>query len=141
MDIYTFIATVSLVLQIIVLTLLFGSLGLKSKKKFRQHGITMLIAVVLHTITILAVMIPSFRLIASGEYPALVSTITYVHGIAGVIAEVFGVWIIVTWRLRTSIQYCAPKKKLMLLTLILWLTAVLLGILLYLHFYTTLLTL
>jgi hypothetical protein len=141
MDIYTVIATVSLVLQIVVLALLFVGLGLKSKKKFHQHGILMLTAVVLHTITILVVMIPSFRVIASGEFPALVSAVTYVHGIAGVLAELLGVWIVVTWRLRTSLQYCAPKKKLMLLTLILWLTALVLGILLYLHFYTTLLIL
>ncbi|MBN1244144.1 hypothetical protein JXA31_00960 [Candidatus Bathyarchaeota archaeon] len=141
MDIYTLIATVSLVLQIAVLILLFGSLGLKGRKKLRQHGITMLIAVVLHTISILAVMIPSFGVITSGDFPVLISAIAYVHGITGIIAEVFGVWIIATWRLRTSLQYCAPKKKLMRLTLILWLIALFLGILLYLHFYTTLLPL
>jgi hypothetical protein len=54
------LATVSLVLQIVILVLLVGSVGLKGRKKFRQHGMTMLLAVVLHTITILLVMIPSF---------------------------------------------------------------------------------
>jgi len=138
MDIYTLIATVSLVLQIIVLILLFGSLGLKGRKKLRQHGITMLIAVVLHTISILAVMIPSFGVITSGDFPVFISAVAYGHGITGIIAEVFGVWIIATWRLRTALQYCAPKKKLMRLTLIFWLIALFLGIVLYLHFYTTL---
>jgi len=141
MDFYTLVATVSLVLQIVVLILLFGSLGLKGKKKFRQHGITMLIAVVLHTISILTVMIPSFGAITSGNFSAVVSAITYVHGITGILAEVFGAWIVASWRLRTSLQYCAPKKKLMRITLILWLTTLLVGILLYLHFYTTLLPL
>jgi hypothetical protein len=141
MDIYTLIATVSLVIQIAVLTLLFGSLGLKGRKKFRQHGITMLIAVVLHTISILAVMIPSFAAIGSANLAATISTIASVHGITGIIAEVFGVWIVASWRLRASLQYCAPKKNLMRLTLILWLVALFLGILLYLHFYTTLLPL
>jgi len=141
MDIYTLVATVSLVLQIAVLVMLFGSLGLKGKKKFRQHGITMLLAVVLHTISILAVMIPSFGAITSGDFPVLVSAIAYVHGITGIIAEICGVWIIATWRLRTSLQYCAPKKKLMRLTLISWLVALFLGVLLYLRFYTTFLPL
>jgi hypothetical protein len=141
MDIYTLIATVSFVLQIAVLILLLGSLGLKGRKKFRQHGITMLIAVVLHTISILAVMMPSFRAITSGDFSAVVSAITYVHGIAGILAEVFGVWIIASWRLRASLKHCAPKKNLMRLTLILWFIALFLGILLYLHFYTTLLPL
>jgi len=136
MDIYTLIATVSLVLQIVILFLLFGSVGLKVRKKFRQHGITMLIAVVLHTITILAVMIPSFGAISSGDFPVVISTIASVHGILGILAEVLGVWIVASWRLRRSLQYCAPKKTLMRLTLTLWFIALILGVLIYLHFYT-----
>lgn len=141
MAVYSFVATVSFVLQIIIPVLLFVSLGLKGKKKFREHGITMLIAVVLHSISIFAVMVPSFLVIPSVDISAAVSAITYVHGIAGILAEVCGVWIVVSWRLRTSLQYCAPKKNLMRITLIAWLTALLLGILIYLHFYTTLLPL
>jgi len=136
MDIYTLISTTSLALQIAVLFLLFGSVWLKTKKRFRQHGITMLTAVVLHTITIVLVMIPSFRAIMAGDFPILVSTITSVHGILGILSEVLGVWIVASWRLRASNQYCAPKKKLMLLTLTLWITAIILGVLVYLHFYT-----
>ena len=138
MDIYTLVATVSLVLQIAILILLSGSLELKRRKKFRQHGITMLIAIVLHTISIIFVMIPSFRVITAGDF-TIFSLIAYVHGTAGALAELLAIWILLTWRLRTSIQYCAPKKKFMLLTLVLWLTAILLGILLYLYYYTTLL--
>lgn len=141
MSFYTLVATTSFVLQIAVLMLLLGSLTLKGKKKFREHGITMLIAVVLHTISIFAVMVPSFGAITSGGFSAVTAAVTYVHGISGIIAEAFGVWIVVSWRLRTSLQYCIAKKKLMLITLIAWLTALVLGTLLYLHFYTTLLPL
>ena len=141
MSVYNLIAATSFVLQIIVLMMLFGSLLLKGKRKFREHGITMLVAVVLHTISIVAVMVPSFGVITSGGFSASISAITYVHGITGIIAEVFGVWIVVSWRLRTSLQYCAPKKNLMRITLISWLIALLLGVLVYLHFYTALLPL
>ena len=141
MDLYTLIATVSLVLQIIILFLLFGGYGLKAKKKFRQHGIVMLVAVVLHTITILAVMFPSFRAIMTGDVPILISTITSIHGVLGIVAEVLGIWIVASWRLRTSLQYCMPKKKWMLLTIISWLTAIILGVIIYLHFYTPYLSL
>ena len=141
MDLYTLIATVSLVLQIIILFLLFGGLWLKAKKKFRQHGIVMLVAVVLHTITILAVMFPSFRAIMTGDVPILISTITSIHGVLGIVAEVLGIWIVASWRLRTSLQYCMPKKKWMLLTIISWLTAIILGVIIYLHFYTPYLSL
>lgn len=136
-------ATVSLVLQIAILVLLFGSVGLKGRKKFRQHGMAMFLAVVLHTITTLLVMIPSF---VSGFIPYFstnisdaVSIIAIVHGVAGILAEVLGVWIVTSWRLRKSLQYCAPKKKLMRVTLILWLTALFLGVLLYLSLYLTIL--
>jgi hypothetical protein len=141
MDIYTLMATASLALQITVLFLLFGSVWLKTKKRFRQHGITMLIAVVIHTITISAIMIPVFALIVANSSPTAVSTLASVHGVLGIAAEVLAVWIVVSWRLRTSIRYCATKKKTMLLALILWVAALVLGVLLYLYFYTPLLSL
>jgi hypothetical protein len=138
-------ATVSLVLQIVILVLLFGSVGLKGRKKFCQHGMTMFLAVVLHTIMILLVMIPSF---VSGFIPYFsmntsdaVSIIALVHGAAGILAEVLGVWIVTSWRLRKSLQYCAPRKKIMRFTLILWLTALFLGVLLYIVLYLSILPL
>jgi len=137
------LAAVSLVLQIVILVLLFGSIGLKRRKKFRQHGMTMLLAVVLHTITILLVMIPSFVI---GFIPYFltnisdaVSIIAIVHGAMGILAEVLGIFIVTSWRLQKSLQYCAPRKKLMRVTLILWLTALFLGVLLYLRLYLTIL--
>jgi hypothetical protein len=141
MAVYSSIATISFFLQIVIPVLLLVSLGLKWKKKFREHGVTMLIAVVLHSVSIFGVMFPSFGVITLGGFSLVVSAITFVHGIAGIIAEVLGVWIIISWRLRKSLRHCAPKKKLMLITLISWLIALLLGILIYLHFYTTLLPL
>ena len=101
----------------------------------------MLIAVIIHTITISAIMIPVFTLIVANSSPTAVSTLASVHGVLGIAAEVLAVWIVVSWRLRTSIRYCAPKKKTMLLTLILWVAALVLGELLYLYFYTPLLSL
>ena len=139
-------ATISLVVQVVILILLLGSYWLERMKKFRQHGIAMLVAVILHIIVILWVMLPSFLL---GVIPlilenssALVTMVAPLHGIMGIIAAVLGVWIVATWRLRASLQYCGRgkyKKKLMLFTLIIWLIALFLGILLYLHFYTAIL--
>ena len=54
-------STVSLGIQIVVLCLLIGAVFLKTHKKYRQHGIVMFSAVVLHIVSILAVMVPSFR--------------------------------------------------------------------------------
>jgi uncharacterized membrane protein YozB (DUF420 family) len=141
MDIYQLIATINLSLQIAVFFLLMGGYKLKRMKKFRQHGIAMFTAVVLHTISILVIMIPSFSVIIPGSFPVIVLAVTSLHGILGILTEILGVFIVASWRLRTSLQYCTPKKKLMRFTLILWLSALILGILVYLHFYTTLLPL
>jgi len=62
MGLYQIIALISLVLQFVILGLIIASLVMKRRKMIRAHGITMLLAVVVHSITILAVMIPSFSL-------------------------------------------------------------------------------
>lgn len=133
----TFIgSTVSLVIQIVVLALLIGAIVLKSQKKFRQHGITMLSAVALHITSILAVMIPS--LAAFFGAPDLISyadvfvIFTLIHVAAGVTAALLGVWLVSAWHLQTNMQTCFKKKRLMDATLVLWLLAIILGIVLYL---------
>jgi hypothetical protein len=148
MDYYQLAATINLGVQIVVVVLLLGGYWLKRMNRFRQHGITMLTAVILHIIMMLAVMLPSFVLgvipLILANTSAVVTVVGPLHGIMGIIAAVLGVWIVASWRLRASLQYCGrgkSKKKLMLFTLILWLIALFLGILLYLHFYTTILPL
>ena len=136
MNFYVQIAPISLVLQIAIFFLLLGSIWLKTAKKFRQHGITMLTALVLHTTTIVAVMIPSFGGIGSGQYSLIISVLAVIHGILGTGAEILGVWIVASWRLRDSIAQCVSKRIPMRLTLIIWITAILLGILIYLNLYT-----
>ncbi len=133
----TFIgSTVSLVIQIVVLALLIGAIMLKSQKKFRQHGITMLSAVVLHIISIFVVMIPSFTAFfgASGliDYADVFVVLTLVHVAAGVTDALLGVWLVSSWHLQTNMQTCFKKKRFMDVTLVLWLLAIILGIVLYL---------
>ena len=62
------IITASLIIQIIVLFLLIYGYFLKRKLKFRQHGITMATALVLHLSMVFYVMIPSFVLAVIPEY-------------------------------------------------------------------------
>lgn len=134
MDLYTFIRQYNLYLQVLFLALVFVSLGLQKQKKFRLHGITMLAAVVLHLISVIIVMIPSYinllPLIAEGAL-GIVYITALVHGIIGIFTIVLAVWVVASWRLRQSLKYCAPKKNAMRATLILWILAVILAILLY----------
>jgi len=136
LDYYQFVATISIVIQIIVLIMLFGGLWLKRKKKFRQHGITMFAAILLHSVTILAWMIPSFSgLFTAPGAISLVDLLTIgiiVHAIAGMIAVILGVWIVTSWRLRVDVKTCFAKKNIMRVTITLWIIALAIGIILYL---------
>jgi uncharacterized membrane protein YozB (DUF420 family) len=140
---YQTAATISLILQIVVLVLLFAGVGLKERKKFRQHGIVMLTAVVLHTITILVVMIPSFILgFSSPGSIDLANTLvvtTLVHAFVGIAALLLGVWLVASWRLRADMKTCFAKKGIMRLTITIWLIALFLGIFMYWNFYAPIL--
>jgi uncharacterized membrane protein YozB (DUF420 family) len=132
------VATISLVTQIVVLVLLFGGIWLKGKKKYRQHGIMMFTAVVLHTVVILAWMIPTFSSLFS--YPITLNPVNaflvaiLVHAFMGIAAVILGIWLVASWRLQVDVKACFAKKKAMRVTLTLWLITLVLGIILYLKF-------
>jgi len=142
---YQIIALTSLVLQFVILGLIIASLVMKRRKMIRAHGITMLLAVIVHSITILAVMVPSF---SSGLTPYIlenfakpISVISIFHGITGLLAWLLGIWIVAAWHLSLSTQACYRKKVAMQITLVLWLIALILGFAIYLNFYTEILPL
>jgi len=134
MGLYVLTQQYNLYLQVLFLALVFVSLVLKMQKKFRLHGITMLSAVVLHLISVIIVMIPSYSRVLPLIAEGALSTgyvIILIHGIIGILTTVLAIWIVVSWRLRQSLKYCAPKKKAMRATLTLWVLTVILAILLY----------
>ena len=131
-------ATVSLAIQVIVLALLIVAVAFKNRKKFRQHGITMTTAVVLHIITILAVMVPSFSSFFSSPGTIVIDAIviiSFIHVALGLIAVALGVWLTAAWHLKTDLQTCFNNKKVMKPTLALCVTAILLGVIMYITFW------
>jgi hypothetical protein len=143
-DVYALIATATLALEIAVFVLLVVGFYYKSKQKFRRHGTVMASAVALHLITILAVMIPSFVIAVVPQYIIpdplrLVSLAGLVHGVLGLAAIGLGVYLLAAWGFRKNVQGCFARKKVMALTLTLWLVALLFGFLLYGLFYGMLL--
>lgn len=129
-------STISLGIQIVVLGLLLSAVFLKSQKKYRQHGVVMLSAVVLHIISIMVVMVPSFG--AFFSMPGTVNfvdtlvIVTLIHVSAGLLAAVLGFWLVSSWHLKADLQTCFRKKRIMDITFVLWLLAIVLGIVLYL---------
>lgn len=136
MDYYQVVATSSLFIQIVVLVLLIGGYWLKRMKKFRQHGITMLTSVVLHTVMILAWMIPSFSSFLGSSVSInladMIVVTILVHAFMGIAADLLGIWLVASWRLRADMKTCFAKKSIMRVTITLWLIALVLGIILYL---------
>jgi hypothetical protein len=135
MNYFLFVATLSLILQLAILTLLIGGFWAKRKEKFRLHGFVMLTALATHLAIILGVMVPSFIFglvpIIRSNPTSVVGVISPIHAVTGATAAGLGIWVVSTWRLRMSTAYCSPKAKTMLATLIIWLTSLVLGILLY----------
>jgi uncharacterized membrane protein YozB (DUF420 family) len=135
LNFYQIIATISFVVQLVVLGLLLVGVWLRTAKKFRKHGITMLAAVVLHAIIIFAWMIPSFGLFVSPSpinLADLLTAVIIVHAFTGVVALILGIWLVASWRLQTNMTTCFAKKNVMRVTITLWLTALTIGIYLYL---------
>ena len=129
-------ATISFVIQLVILGLLLGGVWLKATKQFRQHGITMLTALVLHAAIVFAWMIPSFNLFVSPGSINLADTrfivIILVHAFAGIASIILGIWLVASWRLQANMKTCFAKKNVMRVTITLWLTALVIGIYLYL---------
>jgi hypothetical protein len=139
MDYILLLATLTLLSQIGVFVLLFAGVQLKKMGRYREKGILMTVSVILHLITIFVIMVPSFLigLVPKIEkLPFEVNTfLVPVHVVTGSIAAALGVWIVASWRFQKSLEFCAPKKKWMCVTLYIWLTSLILGFILYLNLF------
>jgi len=131
MNFYLFIATVSLAFQLGVLALIIVGFKFKQRLRFRLHGIFMLTAVVLHLIIIGGIMAPSFVAIILEKLVISISLFAIFHAAAGTATAILGVWIVGGWRLRKSTKFCAPKRKFMRATFILWILTITLGLIFY----------
>jgi hypothetical protein len=128
------IATTSLVVELIAFGLLTLGYFQKRIRNYRQHGITMTVAVVLHLVVIFSWMIASlviFLRAAPLDLGNILEDAALAHVALGMVAASLGVWLIGIWHLQADVQKCFGRKRLMLTTLILWSVAVLLGIFLY----------
>jgi len=129
------LSTVSLVIELVVLILLLSAYGLKKKSQYREHGLVMLSAVVLHWVTILGVMVPSFAAYVGVPSPVNVydatTALTFVHVAAGLIAALLGVYLVTSWHLQKNLQSCFKRKRVMDAAIALWILSIVLGIYIY----------
>ncbi len=136
---FALIATTDLTTQIVVLFLLLYGYLLKRQLRFRQHGIAMFVAVVLHLAMMFAIMIPSFVLgiipgfIVPNVY-GVISVVTLIMAVPGALAVSLGIWLVASWRFQ-GLKSCFNKKRIMLPTMVMWLVSLSFGIVLYIIFY------
>lgn len=133
-------ADINLLLQIAMFLIIVISLVYKNKMKFKIHGTLMGTAVILHLISLFAVMGPSFSQ-AYDYFTAATSDLgvqtTWIHAIPGAVAMILGIFLVAAWALRPSnLAACSRRKRLMDITTLLWLVSLIFGIASYLAFYT-----
>jgi hypothetical protein len=132
------IGNVVLSLQVAIMFLLILGLpfvrGFGGKKNLMRHGYLTVLAVILHTVLIFLVMVPSF-INGLGELNSLSLLSAFdvwSHAILGTTAEVLGIIIIVFWFSKPLTQMrCAKMKRWMMPTFIIWMISLINGTLIH----------
>ena len=129
---------VNLILQIAIIIILIVGRRLVKNKKLLTHGRLMAILVILHSVAIALIMIPSFLI----NFSALRSIfdprviITWIHAIVGTSAEALGIYLVSKWRFKPqSVAACAKRRKYMIPAFTLWGLSAMLGIFFYALYY------
>jgi hypothetical protein len=132
------VGNVSLVLQIVILFLLILGLplvrGFGVKKNLVRHGYLTVLALILHTVLIFIVMIPSFGhgLGELGELSFLYSFTVWSHVILGTVAEVLGILVVGFWVSKPlSNMACFKVKKIMAPLFVIWTLSIVNGALVH----------
>jgi uncharacterized membrane protein YozB (DUF420 family) len=132
---------VNLILQIAAFLIIVFRLVYKNKNKFKIHGVSMGTAVILHVVSFLTVMGPIFfrhfgDFVDSISYAEIQTT--WIHAIPGAAAMILGILLVLLWALKPSnIAACSRRKRLMDLTVLLWLISLVFGIVTYMLIYTS----
>jgi hypothetical protein len=109
--------------------------GLRNKKNLMRHGYLTIIALIIQTIMVVWVMVPSFIANISPilTLNPLYSLDTWLHVALGVFAEISGFSYVVLWlAFTTSKMQCVRAKKCMMPTFIVWVIAIVTGALIHL---------
>ncbi len=134
-----------LILQFSILGLLAVSMVLQWQKKMRLHGYTMVAAVVLNIVSFVVVMGPAWDNVGEGGTGTL-GAIGTAHVATGGLAFLFsiliaGVWLLSAFFIKQSdmpvFMRCYAQKIPMWITLILWVTSLTLGVVLFLMLNTS----
>ena len=132
------LGSVSLAFQVIIIFLLIIGLpfvrGKDSAINAKRHGYSALAAVLLHTILIFGVMLPSFgsNLQDLAGFPLIEALTVWSHIILGVLAEVLAVGLVASWLLKSPAKMtCYRTKAWMTPIFIIWAISLVSGALMH----------
>ncbi len=128
---------INVLLQAAILIIILFALQRKMKRKFVFHGNLMMSALVLHLLLVFIVMIPSWLRYAGAVFSQpVLGAVTIIHSILGTAAAVLGIAIIVAWKSAPAAKMgCMKRKRLMLPTVLLWVSSLVLGMVFYIVAY------
>ena len=134
------ITDINLMVQIVSFFVLLISMLYKIKGKIKRHGYLMGLAVLLHFITFIVAMGPSFfgeMEFFSTSTDLLGVQAMWIHAITGSIALILGITLVGLWIVNSSnVAGCVKRKRIMDITILLWGLSLIFGIVTYLSFYT-----
>jgi hypothetical protein len=132
------IGNISLALQMVTLFLLVLGLpfvkGVGTAKNFLRHGYLTVIALVMHSIVIVIVMLPTFfdGLGGIGELSLFASFMVGSHAILGTLVEILAIVVVAVWFSKPlKNMACFKVKKVMMPLIIIWIISIVNGALIH----------
>jgi uncharacterized membrane protein YozB (DUF420 family) len=133
-----FLSDLNLIFQVVIAAFLVSALLTIARKKYRIHGAIMGCCIVLNTISIFAIMVPSLTSLdgAIGGLSTRLSLLVVTHAFVGGAVEILGVLLVAAWVFNgTRVDNCFRRKYLMTATIILWILELVLGVYVYITLY------
>lgn len=138
-----FLSDLSLILQAIIFSVIALAVYARLKHNYVKHATLMGVGIVLHTVSIFVIMVPSLLSMANPSSSHLfVNLLTgfalliVIHASVGSLVEIMGIWLVATWLPnRAGVEKCFRRKNVMRVTIALWLLELILGIYIYMMLY------
>ena len=92
--------------QLVITGVLFASILYAKRREFRLHGLVIAVAVVLNSLSILVVMVPSALRIFSGATLNSFTLAVGFHVVLGTVTQLAAIYIVWGWRLRKPGESC-----------------------------------
>jgi uncharacterized membrane protein YozB (DUF420 family) len=133
------ITDLTLLIQLASFILLLGAIVYKTRGKFKIHGSVMGVALIVHFISFLIAMGPSFvggfGFLTTETLKFGVQTL-WVHAISGALSLALGFFLVFAWISKMSeIKAFFRRKRIMDATILFWTISLIFGITTYIAFY------